>query len=88
MTPMGSSIAEVELMFGPNSMKKALCGCGELVDLDTDIIRRKKILGKRVECVNCRNRRIALERDELEKHLFALEEDNTDRVPLFHPRAI
>lgn len=69
-------------MFGPNSMKKALCGCGELVDLDTDIVLRKRILGKRVECVNCRNRRIALERDELDRHYLGLEEEETGWVSL------
>jgi hypothetical protein len=63
-------------------MKKALCGCGELVDLDTDIVLRKRILGKRVECVNCRNRRIALERDELDRHYLGLEEEETGWVSL------
>jgi hypothetical protein len=74
---MGSSIAEVSLMFGPNSMKKALCGCGELVDLDTDTVIRKKLLGKRVECVNCRNRRIAVEKESMERHFLGLEEEST-----------
>lgn len=66
-------------MFGPNSMNKALCWrCGDLVDLDTDSIRRKRNLGKRVECVNCRNYRIALERDKLDKQFYAMEDDDPD----------
>ncbi len=80
LTPMGSSIAEVVLMFGPNSMKKALCGCGELVDLDTEIVRRKKLLGKRVECVNCRNRRIASEKESLERHFLGMEDEEAGWV--------
>lgn len=76
LSPMGSSIAEVSLMFGPNSMKKALCGCGELVDLDTETVIRKRLLGKRVECVNCRNRRIALEKESMERHFLGLDEES------------
>jgi hypothetical protein len=72
---MGSSIAGEELMFGPNSMNKALCGCGALVDLDAEMLLRKKGLGKRVECVRCRNRRVAEEREALEKHFQGIEEE-------------
>jgi DNA-directed RNA polymerase subunit RPC12/RpoP len=63
-------------MFGPYSNKKALCGCGALIDLDTDVIRRKRGLGKRVECTECRNRRIAKEHEMLEKHFLGLEEES------------
>jgi hypothetical protein len=55
-------------MFGPNSMNKALCGCGALVDLDAEVLQRKKGLGKRVECVRCRNRRVAEEQELLDRH--------------------
>lgn len=79
LNPMGSSIAEVALMFGPYSMNKALCGCGALADLDTEVVRRKRGLGKRVECVNCRNRRIAKEQELLEKHFLGLDEEDPYR---------
>lgn len=60
-------------MFGPNSMNKALCGCGALMDLDADMLQRKKGMGKRVECARCRNRRVAEEREALERHFQGLD---------------
>ena len=60
-------------MFGPYSMNKALCSCGELVDVDSEVLRRKVGLGKRVECRECRNRRIAIEHDALEMHYLGIE---------------
>jgi hypothetical protein len=78
LTPMGSSIAEVELMFGPYSMNKALCGCGAIADLDIDTVRRKQGLGKRVECANCRNIRIAREKEILERHFLGLDEEEPE----------
>lgn len=48
-------------MFGPYLVGKALCDCGELADLDEEVIIRKKLLGKSIECRSCRNRRIAEE---------------------------
>jgi len=65
-------------MFGPYSMNKALCGCGALADLDSEVVKRKKGLGKRVECVNCRNRRIAMERELLDRQFQGLEGENED----------
>lgn len=55
-------------MFGPNSMNKALCGCGAIADLDSEVVRRKRTLGKHVECSRCRNVRIAREKEEMERH--------------------
>ncbi len=75
LNPVGSSIAGVALMFGPYSMNKALCGCGALADLDTEVVKRKQGLGKRVECVNCRNRRIARERELLELHFLGQDDE-------------
>ncbi|WP_400208921.1 hypothetical protein [Candidatus Methanomassiliicoccus intestinalis] len=51
-------------MFGPYLVGKALCACGALADLDEEVIIRKKLLGKAIECTACRNKRIA---EELEK---------------------
>lgn len=62
-------------MFGPNLMNKALCGCGAIADLDTDIVRRKHDLGKRVECSRCRNRRIAEEKEALDRHFQGLDDE-------------
>lgn len=45
-------------------MGKALCECGALTDLDEEVILRKKHLGKSIECIKCRNRRIAEELEE------------------------
>jgi hypothetical protein len=78
---MGSSITGENLMFGPNSMNKALCGCGAIADLDTDVVRRKHGLGKRVECSRCRNRRIAEEREALERHFQGLEDEEQESAP-------
>jgi hypothetical protein len=63
-------------MFGPYSMNKALCGCGALTDLDSEVIRRKKDLGKRVECTSCRNHRIAEEHEILDIHFQGLDEED------------
>ncbi len=62
-------------MFGPNSMNKALCGCGAIADLDSEVVKRKHGLGKRVECSRCRNRRIAEEREALERHFQGLDDE-------------
>ena len=48
-------------MFGTYLIGKALCDCGELADLDEEVIIRKKLLGKSIECRACRNRRISEE---------------------------
>jgi len=74
-------------MFGPNSMNKALCGCGAIADLDAEVVRMKRNLGKRVECTRCRNDRIAREREEIERHFLGLDvsecEDGPDLRPPF-----
>ena len=62
-------------MFGPYSMNKGLCSCGELTDVDSEVLRRKSELGKRVECRGCRNRRIALAHEHLELHYLGIEEE-------------
>jgi len=76
----GNASLRVELMFGPNSnsMNKALCGCGALADLDANVLRRKQNLGKRVECSRCRNRRIAEEKEALDRHFQGLGDEDPD----------
>jgi len=65
-------------MFGPNSMNKALCGCGAIADLDSEVVKRKHGLGKRVECPRCRNRRIAEEREAVERHFQGLDDEQPE----------
>ncbi|NLK26048.1 MAG: hypothetical protein GX307_05690 [Euryarchaeota archaeon] len=65
-------------MFGPYSKNKALCDCGELMDIDSEVLRRKNLLGKKVECRECRNRRIAEERELLEMHYLGLDENTVE----------
>jgi hypothetical protein len=72
-------------MFGPNSMNKALCGCGAIADLDTNVVRRKHDLGKRVECSRCRNRRIAEEREALDRHFIGADEEERCEVGELRP---
>ena len=59
-------------MFCPYLIGKALCDCGELADLDEEVIIRKKLLGKSIECRACRNRRISeeLETDDERSESF------------------
>jgi hypothetical protein len=72
-------------MFGPNSMNKALCGCGAIADLDIEVVRRKRDLGKRVECSRCRNDRIAHEREEMERLFTGAEAEECDYGPELKP---
>jgi len=46
-------------------MNKVFCSCGAIEDLDSTIIDVKMALGKEIECSRCRNRRIAMELEEL-----------------------
>lgn len=71
-------------MFGPNSMNKALCGCGAIADLDSEVVKRKHGLGKRVECTRCRNRRIAEEKEALERH-FQGTDDEEESIECLRP---
>jgi len=64
-----------QAMFGPYSMNKGLCCCGELTDIDSEVLRRKIELGKKVECRKCRNKRIAEEHELLELHYLGLDEE-------------
>lgn len=62
-------------MFGPYQMNKALCLCGNIADLDTKVISTKHGLGKRVECRACRNKRIAMEKEMLERWFDGREDE-------------
>jgi hypothetical protein len=62
-------------MFGPYHKNKVLCACGSIADIDSGVLSTKRGLGKRVECRACRNRRIALEHETIERHFLGLEEE-------------
>ena len=50
---------------GPRSFVKIYCGCGRIVDLDKKEMNIKKALKKELECIACRNARIAKDIDFL-----------------------
>ncbi|MBM4237074.1 MAG: hypothetical protein FJ151_01145 [Euryarchaeota archaeon] len=62
-------------MFGSFSKKKALCQCGVIADVDSAAVRVKLRLGKEIECMACRNERIAKELLELQVHFFGQEDE-------------
>jgi len=64
-----------EVMFGSFSKKKALCQCGVIADVDSAAVRVKLRLGKEIECMACRNERIAKELLELQVHFFGQEDE-------------
>jgi hypothetical protein len=64
-----------EVMFGPFSSKKILCQCGAIADIDSAVVRLKHKLGKEVECMACRNQRIARELEALQAHFTNPEEE-------------
>jgi hypothetical protein len=60
---------ESRLVEAPTS--RALCACGALVDMDRNVLKTKRALGKPIECRRCRNERVArdLEGAESEESL-------------------
>lgn len=64
-----------EVMFGNFSRKKILCQCGAIADIDLAVVRLKHKLGKEVECMTCRNQRIARELEALDAHFTNPEEE-------------
>lgn len=57
-------------LFGDWHSATVLCACGNLVRLDQATVHRRRVLGKPVECHHCRNRRVALEKEELDNEFF------------------
>ncbi len=60
--------SQMSQLFGESPKRKVLCTCGAIAEVDQGIAAKKKALGKAMECRNCRNERIAREREELERH--------------------
>ena len=63
-------------LFGEWKGAVVLCACGSLVHLDEATVLRRRALGKPVECHRCRNRRVALEREEKGSRSSALSGDS------------
>ncbi|HIH76792.1 MAG TPA: hypothetical protein HA343_05710 [Methanomassiliicoccales archaeon] len=57
-------------LFGDWHGATVLCSCGSLVRLDQAAVHRRRKLGKPVECHHCRNRRVALEKEELDMEFY------------------
>ncbi len=52
------------------------CNCGRFVPIDTKAYRRRLSLHKPIECVACRNARIAAEIEELDEHYNVIEPES------------
>jgi len=61
--------------FGEWQSITVLCACGALVHLDKGVVHRRRMLGKPVECHRCRNRRVAMEKEDLDNEFFGSEEE-------------
>ncbi len=62
-------------LFGEWKGAVVLCACGSLVHLDEATVLRRRALGKPVECHRCRNRRVALEREDLDNEFYGLDRE-------------
>jgi len=56
--------------FGEWRGSTVLCACGALVRIDQNEVRRRRMMGKTVECRQCRNRRVSLEREDLDVEFY------------------
>ncbi len=56
--------------YGLPEIGKVYCSCGSIVDLDRNFIDLKRSLGKPIECVSCRNRRINEDIEALDRHFL------------------
>jgi hypothetical protein len=57
-----------QCMFVETPKRKVLCPCGAIAEVDSATVLTKNGLGKTVECRVCRNRRIAREYEEIDRH--------------------
>ena len=58
---------------GNDGFTKIFCACGRIVDIDTQTYRRRLSMHKDIECVTCRNSRIAAEIENLDEHYGVIE---------------
>jgi len=61
--------------FGNWHSATVLCACGTIVRLDQAAVHRRRTLGKPVECHHCRNRRVTLEKEELDNEFYDRERE-------------
>lgn len=57
-------------------VSKVYCDCGAIVDLDRASTCLKHALGKKIECMGCRNMRIAADIDLLNQHFSGEQEED------------
>ncbi|MHC1680825.1 MAG: hypothetical protein AB9860_06215 [Methanomassiliicoccales archaeon] len=66
----GEERSHCSSLFGDWQGATVLCSCGSLVRLDQAAVHRRRVLGKPVECHHCRNRRVAMEKEELDMEFY------------------
>ena len=52
----------------PYDMSKIYCKCGNIVSIDKNTVKLKKILKKNLECSGCRNNRISMDIEYLNSY--------------------
>jgi hypothetical protein len=79
VAPLGRHVLEKDdhMTFSPAPTVRTLCTCGSVVEVDRNVVRTKRNLGKAVECRRCRTARIALEKAELDLEFFGIQEDGS-----------
>lgn len=60
-----------------HSLMKIYCSCGRIVGLDRSEMNTKLALGKELECIVCRNHRIARDIEDLDRHFDGSVEDDS-----------
>lgn len=75
--PMGSGYLRTLDNANAKSLTKIFCACGKIVDLDKREMELKLSLNKDVECISCRNARIAKDIDLLNEH-FTIDENDDE----------
>ncbi len=61
-------------VFDEKSSMSVYCKCGRIVILGRAEMKTRLELGKELECVSCRNRRISMEIDMMNDHFNGVEE--------------
>lgn len=60
---------------GIGGMKTIYCKCGCIVAVDSSQTKLKLLLGKELECPQCRNQRISKDIDEINDHFMNIKKD-------------
>lgn len=78
VVPVGRHILEKDhyMTFSPAPTLRTLCKCGAVVEVDRNVVRTKRSLGKTVECRRCRTTRIASEKAELDQDFYGTSESD------------